>query len=99
MNMTDEVAKIENDLDQARTELHQTLEQVNQKVEAVGRWLIQPDSVLRRYPLLSISLAGAVGFATGSASNRSRMFGAFATGLLAGFITKRPSSQGDPRHD
>jgi hypothetical protein len=91
--MTDEMAKVENDLEQARTELHHTLEQVNQKIEAAGAQLIQPESVFRLFPLLSMCLAGAAGFAAGSGRSRTRIFGAFATGLLAGLIIKRHSSQ------
>jgi hypothetical protein len=97
--MTDEVAKIESDLDQAREELHQTLEQVNQKVEAVGTELTRPENIHRLAPLVSICLAGAAGLAAGSARNRSRMFGTFATGLLAGFIIKRRSPRDEHRHE
>jgi ElaB/YqjD/DUF883 family membrane-anchored ribosome-binding protein len=98
MNMADEMTQIEDDLDEARAELHQTLEQVNQKVEAIGLRLTQPENVLRLFPLFSICLAGAAGFAAGSVRNRRRMFGAFATGLLAGFIVTRRSSHDDSHH-
>jgi ElaB/YqjD/DUF883 family membrane-anchored ribosome-binding protein len=98
MNMADEMTQIEDDLDEARAELHQTLEQVNQKVEAIGTRLIHPENVLRLHPVLSICLAGAAGFAAGSARSRRRIFGAFATGLLVGFIVKRRASHEDSHH-
>jgi ElaB/YqjD/DUF883 family membrane-anchored ribosome-binding protein len=96
--MTDEVAQIEKDLDQARAELHQTLEQMNQKVEAVGTQLIRPENVLRVNPLLSICLAGAAGVVAGTARNRRGKLGAFVAGLIVGFAIRRCSSREDSRH-
>jgi len=84
--MMDEVATIENELDQARSELHHTLEQVSQKIQVAGMGLTQPENVLRRSPLLSICLAGTAGLIAGLSRNQTKIFGAFATGLLAGYI-------------
>jgi len=79
-----EVTAIEDDLAQARQELHQTLEQVNQKVAAAGTRFIRPRNLLRAKPVLTIGLAAAAGYAFGSARNRREKFGAFAIGLLVG---------------
>jgi hypothetical protein len=86
MNMTDEVTRLETDLDEARAELHHTLEEINQKVEAQ---LFRPDDLLRRHPLMSIGLAGAAGFAAGISRDRAVMLGAFGTGLLIGLAIMR----------
>jgi hypothetical protein len=94
-----EVARVENDLAQARQDLHQTLEQVNQKAAAIGTRLIRPENLLRIKPVLTIGLAAAAGFAAGSTRNRGEKFGAFAIGLLVGIAfrsrsTPRESSRG-----
>lgn len=91
VNMMDEVTTVENDLEQARSELHHTLEQVGQKIQATGTRLIQPETVVRLFPLLSLCLVGAAGFIAGTGRNRTGIFSAFATGLLAGFIIERHS--------
>ena len=90
-----EVAKIENGLAQARQDLHQTLEQVNQKVEAVGTRLIRPENLLRISPVLTICLAGAAGIAAGTVRNRSQNFEAFAMGLLVGIAFRRRTMRKD----
>jgi hypothetical protein len=93
-----EVAKIEDDLAQARQDLRHTLEQVNQKVATVGTRLIRPDNLLRISPALTIGLAAAAGFATGSTRNRAEKFGAFAIGVLVGIAFKvRPNPKAPNR--
>ena len=87
-----EVSKLENDLDEARAELHQTLAQINQKVDTQ---LIRPENILRRHPLASLGLAGVAGFAAGVSRDRATMLGAFGTGLLIGLAIIRASSQSD----
>ena len=61
----EEITKIENDLEQARQDLHQTMVEVNQKVEEVGTRL-QPDSIVRRNPVAAACVAGALGLLAGS---------------------------------
>jgi hypothetical protein len=91
-----EVAAIEDDLAQARQDLHQTLGQVNQKVAAVGTRFIRPRNLLRAKPVLTIGLAAAAGFAFGSSRNRGEKFGAFAVGLLFGVAFRaRPLPEDD----
>jgi hypothetical protein len=60
-----ETALVDRELQQARDDLRETLEQVNNKVEAVEARL-RPQAILRRYPLPLALLAGAVGFLAGS---------------------------------
>jgi ElaB/YqjD/DUF883 family membrane-anchored ribosome-binding protein len=79
-----EVAKIEDDLARARQDQRQTLEQVRQKVATAGTRLIRPENLLRINPFVTIGLATAVGFAAGSARNRTEKFGAFEIGLFVG---------------
>jgi hypothetical protein len=93
-DMTDEVTRLESDLDEARAELHQTLEQINHKVETQ---FLRPDDIVRRHMTLSIGLAGLAGFAAGLSRDRAAMLGAFGTGLLIGFAIMRHLSRGEPR--
>jgi hypothetical protein len=94
-----EVARIEDDLARARQDLSQTLEQVNQKVAAVGTRLIRPENLLRINPVLTIGLAAAAGFADGSTRNRGEKFGAFAVGLLIGIAFRSRTTSKDRTSD
>jgi len=94
-----EVARIEDDLARARQDLSQTLEQVNQKVAAVGTRLIRPENLLRINPVLTIGLAAAAGFAVGSTRNRGEKFGAFAVGLLIGIAFRSRTTSKDRSSD
>jgi len=83
-----EVAKIENDLAQARQDLHQTLGQVNQKVGQAGIQFIRPENLLRVKPALTICLGGVAGLMVGAARRETENFGAFAMGLVVGFALR-----------
>lgn len=91
------MTKIEDDLGQARAQLRQTLEQINQKVETAGSTLIPSEAVVWVKPILSVCLAVVVGFATGMADRRRRAFGVVAMGVLIGFSGRRSLSWGDSR--
>lgn len=84
--MADEVTRVENELDEARGELLQTLRQIHRKVDAQ---VLRPENILRVNPLMSIGLASAVGFTTGITRDRLRTFGIFGVGLLAGLAIMR----------
>ena len=92
-----EVARIENDLAQARQDLHQTLEQVNQKVGLVGTQFIRPENLLRVKPALTICLAGIAGLMVGAARKEGESFGAFAMGLVVGLALRGRQNEGESK--
>jgi hypothetical protein len=66
--MEDNIERIKDELEEARQSLHQTVTEVNRKVETVGTQL-QPAHLVARQPLLSACIAGALGFASGYRNN------------------------------
>jgi len=69
--MDDNIDRIKGELEEARHCLHQTVTEVNrkveQKVETVTQF--QPGHLVERHPLLSVCVAGTLGFAWGNRSN------------------------------
>jgi hypothetical protein len=63
--MEDDIDQIKGELEEARESLHQTVSEVNRKVETVGAQL-QPGYLVERHPLLSTCIVGALGFASGT---------------------------------
>ncbi len=68
--MEDDIERIKDELEEARQSLHQTVTEVNRKVETVSTQL-QPAHLVARRPLLSACIAGALGFASGYRDNAS----------------------------
>jgi len=86
--MENDIEHIKAELEAARYDLHRTVTEVNERVEAVkGR--LQPTHLLHDHVLLSGMIAGALGFACGSHDDVpvslllvSGLIGAIATGTL-----------------
>jgi hypothetical protein len=66
--MEDNIDRIRDELEEARQSLHQTVTEVNQKVEEVTTQF-QPSHVVEKYPLWSVCIAGALGFISGNRSS------------------------------
>jgi 4-hydroxybenzoate polyprenyltransferase len=66
--MEDNIERIKDELEEARQSLHQTVTEVNRKVETVSTQL-QPSHIVGRNLLLSACIAGALGFASGYRGN------------------------------
>ncbi len=66
--MEDNIDRIKDELEEARQNLHQTVTEVNRKVETVSTQL-QPVYLVECHPLLSTCIAGALGFAAGNRGN------------------------------
>ncbi len=66
--MEDNIERIKEELEEARQSLHQTVTEVNRKVETVSTQL-QPSHLVGRNPLLSACIAGALCFASGYRDN------------------------------
>jgi fatty acid desaturase len=69
--MEDNIERIKGELEEARHTFHQTVSEVNrkveQKVETVTQF--QPAHLVERHPFLSVCIAGALGFTWGNRSN------------------------------
>jgi len=68
MTTDERIAEKEDQLDDARQDLQDTMTQVDEKLERTGL-AIQPGQLIRTYPVTATSLAGAVGFLVGSKAN------------------------------
>lgn len=70
---------IENELDEAKEDLREALHEINDRVEAqVAR--IRPDRGIRKHPITSACIAGALGFALGADSGEGATIGLLLLG-------------------
>lgn len=70
--MEDDIERIKDELEEARQSLQQTVTEVNRKVEQEVETVstqLQPAHLVARQPLLSVCIAGALGFAWGYRGN------------------------------
>jgi ElaB/YqjD/DUF883 family membrane-anchored ribosome-binding protein len=68
MTTDEQIAEKEDQLDDARRGLQDTMTEVDEKLERTGL-AIQPDQLVRTYPVTATCLAGAIGFLVGSKAN------------------------------
>jgi ElaB/YqjD/DUF883 family membrane-anchored ribosome-binding protein len=71
--MDDNIDRIKGELEEARHNLHQTVTEVNRKVEQKVETVTQfrPAHLVERHPLWSAGIAGALGFVCGNRENGS----------------------------
>jgi hypothetical protein len=86
--MDDNIERIKSELEEARYSLHQTVAEVNRKVEEKVETVtqLQPAHLVERHPLLSACIAGALGFAWGNRSNgpvTALILGGMAAAMLS----------------
>jgi len=75
----DEIGDARNEIDDAKEDLRDALQQINSRVEEhVAR--LRPDRGIRRHPVSTVCIAGALGFALGSDSGEAAMIGLLAMG-------------------
>jgi hypothetical protein len=84
MAQLSETALVDRELDQARHDLRETLEQVNHKVEAIEARL-RPEAILRRNRLALPLASGLIGFFAGS-DRQPRPFRWLVMGAVLGVI-------------
>jgi hypothetical protein len=84
-----DIDHIKEELEETRQDLQRTVTEVNKKIETVNGKL-EPAHLLRDHLLLSVSIAGGLGFAFGSRSDApfspllvSGLIGALASGMLS----------------
>jgi ElaB/YqjD/DUF883 family membrane-anchored ribosome-binding protein len=80
MSVQEEIPRINNELEQARHDLNETLTRINQKVERTDEEF-SPKHIVKRRPLMTSCCAAAMGFVIGGHAERS-----LATGLLLGAL-------------
>ncbi len=68
MTKEDQISEKEDALDDARRDLHDTMTQVDEKLERTEQAL-HPNHLIQTYPVSACCLAGAVGFLVGSKAN------------------------------
>ncbi|HLW71054.1 MAG TPA: hypothetical protein VKS22_10575 [Candidatus Binataceae bacterium] len=86
----EEIAKIEDDLGQAREDLRQTLNQISRKLGAIGVGLHGPERLIRRKPLAWAGGALAAGFLSGAyRRDKPSSLGFVLFGGLLGFAADK----------
>jgi len=70
---------IENELDEAKEDLREALHEINDRVE-VQVAKIRPGRGIRKHPITSACIAGALGFALGSDSGEGAIVGLLIVG-------------------
>jgi hypothetical protein len=80
MSVQEEIPRINNELEQARHDLNETLTRINQKVEQTEEEF-SPNHIVKQRPLMASCCAVVMGFVIGGHAERS-----LATGLLFGAL-------------
>jgi hypothetical protein len=89
------VSEIESDLEQARDQLHRTLDEMNRKAAATGSDIVATEQQIRRYPVASLCGAFALGFAAGGSPGPAMLLGMLAIGgALVGAPDSEPTMNG-----
>jgi hypothetical protein len=74
-----EIDDAKNEIDDAKEDLRDALQQINNRVEEqVAR--LRPDRGIRKHPVTTVCIAGALGFALGSDSGEAAIIGLLALG-------------------
>jgi hypothetical protein len=91
MTTEEQISETQDERDEARQNLRDTLAEVNAKVERAGQDL-RPDRLVESYPVAVCWVAGALGFFIGSTA-KNRVTGPIAIAALLGFALSRRSSR------
>jgi hypothetical protein len=89
--MEERISAIQDERDDAREDLRDTLTEVNAKVERAGEDL-RPDRMIENHSAGAALLAGAIGFLVGT-SSESRATGPIMIAALVGFALSRRGSR------
>jgi len=97
MTTEEQISKNQDERDEARQNLRDTLTEVNAKVERAGGDL-RPDHLIESHPVAASLVAGALGFLIGSTIN-SRGTGPIMIAAVLGFALSIRSSRAASEHD
>jgi hypothetical protein len=89
--MGNDTNRLEEQLEQAKEQLHQTLAEVNERAEAVGEQL-QPERLLERYAIPAVCAAGAAGLLLGAIDDNFLALGLMLAGGLLGMASRTRKS-------
>jgi hypothetical protein len=93
MSSEEEIAKLQEEQEEARQDLRDTLNEVNAKIEQVESDL-RPDHLIESHPVGASIVAGALGFLLG-ARLKSRLTGPIMIAALIGIaFSQRTSKEG-----
>jgi uncharacterized membrane protein YebE (DUF533 family) len=84
MPAAEEISRIESEIDDARRYLHETMAQVQQKVEVVEAELRPDRLAIQAHPLAALGVGAVLGFLVGNKSNRE-ILGPVLVGLICGY--------------
>ena len=91
MTSQEEISRNQDELEEARQDLRETLTEVDAKVERAERDL-RPDHLVESYPVAACCVAGALGFLLG-ANIKSRGTGPIVVAAMLGFALSIRSSR------
>src|SRR5271169_3871716 len=92
----DEIDDARNEIDEAKEDLRDALQQINSRIEEhVAR--LRPDRGIRRHPVSTVCIAGALGFALGSDSGEAAIIGLL--GLGAALMLSREKADDESVED
>jgi hypothetical protein len=94
--MVDDPA-IKDEIKDATDDLRDALHQINDRVEE-GVARLRPDRGIRKHPVTSVCLAGALGFALGSDSAEVAMVGLAVLGVVIVLSKEHQKSDETERH-
>jgi ElaB/YqjD/DUF883 family membrane-anchored ribosome-binding protein len=97
MTTEEQIFKNQNERDEARQDLRDTLNEVNAKVERAGDHL-RPDHLVESHPVGASLVAGLVGFLIGSTIN-NRTAGPILIAAVTGFALSIRSSRETSERD
>jgi hypothetical protein len=92
MTTGERISEKEDELDEARRDLQDTMTEVDEKLERT-ELALRPDQLIRTYPVGASCLAGALGFLVGSKANpvlgRGMMFALLGYAIWRGLSEDR----------
>jgi hypothetical protein len=95
--MEDHIDTIQNELVEARRNLHQTVADLHSKVEAVSERFV-PEHVLKRHLLLAACMAGIVGLVAGNHGGKPAA-ATLVLGALFGAVLQEAANHEFPNRD
>ncbi len=87
-----DIAEIERDVEQARGNLHRTLDAIDHKAAATSDLLV-PEQQIRRYPVWSLCGALALGLTVGGARIPALLIGVITIGSLIAAGSERTTER------
>jgi hypothetical protein len=97
MTTEEQITRNQDERDDARQSLRETLNEVNAKVERVGEDL-RPDHLIESHPMAASFVAGALGFLIG-ATKTSRGIGLVVIAAILGVAVSTQSSREASKRD